>query len=230
MRNIILGLVMGLALGIGGAWLVLKHPEKKEEKKAGEKKEESVVQHGTNGEGFLKLSKEAQEHSGIKVATLEAVEAKPEIKAYGRVLDPSLLATQAVDIGTAQATLAASRKEYERLKALNGHNQNVSARALEAAEATVQRDEITMQAAEMKLKLAWGETIASRKDLPAFITSLVALRSALVRIDLPLGDSVNALPSGARISPLNAETNLIDGKFLGIATSADPQMQGQGFL
>jgi len=230
MRNIILGIVIGLAIGIGGAWLVLKHPEGKEEKKPEEKKEESIVQHGTNGEVFLKLNKEAQEHSGIKVAALEAVETKPEIKAYGRVLDPSILATQFVDIGTAQAALAASRKEHERLKALNAQNQNVSARSLEAAEAIVKRDEIALDAARAKLKLTWGETIASSKDLAGFVDSLVSLRAALVRIDVPLGESINVLPSGGRIGPVNAETNLVDAKVLGIATSADLQSQGQGFL
>src|SRR3954469_17541576 len=151
MRNTIFGIVIGLALGIGGAWMVLKHPEGKEEKKE-EKKEESVVQHGTNGEVFLKLNKEAQEHSGIQVAALEAVEARQEIRSYGRALDPSLLATQWVDIGTARAALEASRKEFERLKALNGKNQNVSARALEAGEAAVKRDEILLEAAQAKLK------------------------------------------------------------------------------
>ena len=61
-----------------------------------------IVQHGTNGETFIKLDKDAQEHCGLKIATLEAIEAKPEIKAFGRVLDPSLLATQLVDINTAK--------------------------------------------------------------------------------------------------------------------------------
>src|SRR5947208_658832 len=114
MRNIILGLVVGLALGIGGAFMVLHHHEEKEPEKKEEKKEPSVVQHGTNGEVYLKLDKEAQEHSGIKVAPLAALELKPQVKAYGRVLDPSMLATQLVDIGTAEATVAASAKEFER--------------------------------------------------------------------------------------------------------------------
>ena len=230
MRNTIFGIVIGLVLGMGGAWMLLHHHEGKEEKKADEKKEESVVQHGTNGEVFLKLNKEAQEHSGIKVAPLEAIEAKQEIRVYGRVLDPSLLATQLADSGTLRAALEASRKEFERLKGLNAQNQNVSARSLEAAEAAVKRDEILLEIAQAKLKLTWGESIAGRKDLSEFVQSLVSLRSALVRIDLPIGERISGTPGGARIGPINADTNLVDATFLGVATSADPQMQGQGFL
>src|ERR1043165_2716076 len=230
MKNTIFGIIVGLAIGIGGAWMLLRHHEEKEEKKAEEKKEESVVQHGNNGEVFLKLNKEAQVHSVIKVSPLEAIETKQEIRAYGRVLDPSLLATQLVDIGTTRATVEASRKEFERLKALNAQNQNVSARSLEAAEAAVKRDDILLEAAQAKLRLTWGEGLAGRKDLSEFVESLVSLRAALVRIDLPIGEGINGTPSGARVGPMNADTNLVEAKFLGVATSADPQMQGQGFL
>jgi multidrug efflux pump subunit AcrA (membrane-fusion protein) len=52
----------------------------------------------------------------------------------------------------------------------------------------------------------------------------------LVRVDLPMGEALTAMPGGARIAPIAAAQNLVDAKFLGMATSADPQVQGQGFL
>ena len=229
MKNIVLGILVGLVLGVIGAWLVLHHREEKGEEKK-ESKEESRVQHNTNGETFLKLDKETQERCGLKVAPLEAVQTNPQLKAFGRVLDPSLLATQLVDISTAKATLEASRKEYDRVKLLHSQNQNVSARSLEMAEAAVKRDEILVVAAQAKLRLAWGKAIADRKDLPEFVESLVGLRAALARIDLPLSEPMTALPESARIAPINAEQNLTDAKFLRLATSADPQVQGQGFI
>jgi len=229
-RNVVLGLIIGLAVGIGGAWLLLRHPAEKEGEKKEEKKEEARVQHGTNGETFLKLDKETQERCGLKVAALEAVETLPQLRAFGRVLDPSVLATQLVDINSAKAASDASRKEYERLKTLHAQNQNVSTRSLELAEAAIKRDEILVVAAQAKLRLTWGKPISERKDLPEFLDSLVSLRSALVRIDLPMGQGVTNFPSAARIAPINAEQNLTDAKFLGLATSADPQVQGQGFL
>ncbi len=229
MRNIILGIVVGLALGVSGAWLALRHHEKEPEKKE-EKKEGSRVQHGTNGEVFLKLDKETQERCGLKVAALETVETKPEIKGFGRVLDPSLLATQLVDITTAKAALDASSKVLERLKHLHSQNQNVSTSALEAAEAAAKRDQIAVGAAQARLRLAWGKAVAERNDLPQFVDSLISFRAALVRIDLPIGQALTNLPTSARIAPINAEQNLVEAKFLSVATSADPQVQGQGFI
>ena len=115
MKNLILGILVGVALGGLATWTLLKHHDEKEAEKHEEKKEESRVQHGTNGEVFIKLDKEAQEHCGLKLAVLEQIETRPEIKAFGRVLDPSMLAMQLVDINTTKAALEASRKEYERL-------------------------------------------------------------------------------------------------------------------
>ena len=165
---------MGLAIGVVATWTFLKHhggDEKKEEPKKEEHKEEPRVQHGTNGETFLKLDKEAQEHAGLKVATLEAIELSPEVKGYGRVLDPAPLATLLVEGASARASLDASTKEYERLKTLFAQDQNVSARSLETAEVALKRDQILVEAANTRLALSLGKAVAHQKDLPAFIAA-----------------------------------------------------------
>jgi len=230
MKNIILGILVGLAIGGVATWVTLKHHDEKEPEKKEEAKEAKRVQTSTNGEVFLKLDKEAQERAGLKVAALESVESTPEIKGFGRVLDPAPLATQWVDITSAEAAYEASTKEYERLKVLHEQNQNVSTRALEAAQAAAKRDKILLEAAKVRLRLAWGQPVAERKDLPAFVGELISLKSAVIRIDLPLGQTLSALPSGARIAPVAEDQRLSDGEILGLATSADPQVQGQGFL
>src|SRR3954471_5689577 len=132
MRNIILGIIVGLVVGGLVTWSYLKHHEDKPAEKKEESKEPKRVQQSTNGETFLKLSKEDQEHAGLKIGTVEAVEMNPEVKGFGRVLDPSPLAMQLVDLSSAQAALEASHKELERLKVLHAQNQNVSTRMLEA--------------------------------------------------------------------------------------------------
>jgi len=222
---------VGLLLGGLGAWTYLKHGhEEKEPEKKQEKKEESRVQHSTNGETFIKLDKETQQRCGLKLVALESVEAKPEIKAFGRVLDPTPLATELIDINTAKAALDASRKEYERLKVLHDQNQNISTRLLDTSEAAVKRDALLVQAAQAKLRLSWGKAIVEQKALTNLVESLVAYRAALVRIDLPIGQALTAPPSEARIAPAAAQGNLIPAKFLGLATSTEPQVQGQGFF
>src|SRR4029453_10123084 len=85
----------------------------------------------TNGQSFVKLDKEYQEHAGVRLAPLEAVLRKPEVKDYGRVLDPAPLAAQVANLATARAALEASTREYQRLKILHAQDQNVSTRALE---------------------------------------------------------------------------------------------------
>src|SRR5207249_10042250 len=73
-----------------------------------------LVQHGTNGETFLKLDKEAQLRAGLKTAPLAAAQAKPEVQGYGRVLDPAPLAALLVEAASAKAALDASTRSEER--------------------------------------------------------------------------------------------------------------------
>lgn len=230
MRNIILGIIAGLVLGGVLTWAYLKRPAGHEPEKKEEPKEAKRVQRGTNGEVLLKLDKEAQNHAGLKAAALEGLEIYPEIKGFGRVLDPSALATQLVEIGAAKATLEASRKEYERLKTLHSQNQNVAARALEAAEAAAKRDEILFQAAQARLMVGWGKSVTERKELPGLVDSLISVKSAIVRIDLAVGQALRGVPTAIRIKPLVSEETFFDAEFLGLAPKADPQIQGQGFL
>ncbi len=229
MNKTLLGTLLGVALGVAGAWLVLKpHGKHDENKPAEEHKEESHVLH-TNGQTLLKFDKEAQEHMGLKVAALEPATLKPEVKGYGRVLDPSPLALLLVEGASTRAALEASAKEFQRVKTLAA-DQNASARALEAAEAAMKRDQILADAAQLKLIAGWGKAIAGRADLPAFVQSLSTLETVLVRIDLPLGEVLNKPPTAARIAAFAAEDSPVDAQLLGPVPSADPQSQGQGFL
>ncbi len=231
MKTLLLGIVAGLLLGGGAVWFYQqKHsgPEAKEEKKE-EKKEVSFVQHATNGETYLKLDQETQSRMGLKTAPLDAAQLKPEVQGYGRVLDPTPLAALLVETANARAALEASTKEFERLKTL-AQNQNASARALETAEAAMKRDQIALDSVQPRLLLGWGKAIASQADLPAFVRSLAAHDTALVRVDLPLGQSLQAPPVGGRLAALTSPEALADGQFLGPAPSADPQLQSQGFL
>jgi len=235
MNKLLTGILIGLALGGTAVWFYRQqHPasaaseEKKEEKKD-DKKEISFVQHGTNGETFLKLDKEAQLRVGVKTAPLAAAQAKPEVQGYGRVLDPAPLAALLVEAAAAKAALEASTREYERLKVLHA-GQNASTRALETAEATMKRDQIQLDSVRPRLFLGWGKEIGSKTDLSAFLQTLTAREASLVRVDLPLNQSLKTPPSGGRLAPLTSPESLVEAQFLGPAPNADPQLQGQGFL
>lgn len=196
---------------------------------AAEKKEESRVSHGTKGETIVKLDAGTQKLMGLQTAALAIAQLSPEIKAYGRVLDTSQLASLVADLSSANAASAASQAELDRLKTLAAQN-NASARALQAAEATAAHDQAQNEAIRLKLMGNWGSSIAGRQDLASFVRSLGSLDSALVQLNLSPDQALSQPPAAARIVMLSSETRPLEAQPVGPAPAVDPQVQGQGFL
>lgn len=190
---------------------------------------QSKVEPGTNGETVVSLDGNTQKLIGLETTALPPAMLAPEIKCYGRVLDSSPLVGLLSGVAIAQASLDASGKEYQRVKALFDQGENASARALQAAEAAMKRDEIALQTAQAQLVSAWGKSVAGQPDLPAFVQSLSTLQTVLARLDLPAGELPPARPVGGRLL-LPGTGQPITGRFLGPAATTDPQVQGQGFL
>src|SRR5215212_9791222 len=208
MNKTIPALIAGLIIGSLITFAVMRRSSESYDEKQQEKEEKSVVEHGANGEVVLKLDKERQARIGLQTASLQAAQLRPEMKAYGQVLDPTPYATLLIDNLSAQAALQASSNEFQRLKILFGQEQNVSARALETAEAMMKRDSLSLAATKTKLSLALGESVSSQSNLQAFVESLVALKHGLVQIDIPIGESLPAPPEGARIVTVGGERPL----------------------
>jgi multidrug efflux system membrane fusion protein len=194
-----------------------------------EKKEESRVTRGTNGETIIKLDAETQKLMGLETASLASAQLNPEIKGFGRVLDTAPLASMVADLMSASAASQASQAEMERLKALAAQN-NASARALQTAEAAAVRDGAQTEAARLKLVAGWGSAIAARQDLAAFVRSLGSLESALVQVNVSPDQSLKQDPAGARIVTLSPEAKPVEAQFISHAPSVDPQVQGHGLL
>jgi hypothetical protein len=235
-NKIILGLVAGLALGAAGVLILVKYPavahylRSPEAAREEEPAEKSFVPPDSQGQSIIKLDLQEQNLMGLKVVPLALAQAPSEIKGFGRVLDPSPLATLVTEGASARAALQASTKEYERVKTLLSQDQNASVRALEAAEAAMSKDRIALESVQWRLLTGWGQDIASRPDLPAFVASLAARQTALVRVDVPLGERPQAPPVGTRIAPVGAEENVMEAQVLGPAPTTDPQMQTGGYL
>lgn len=230
MKRILPALLAGLALGVAGTWLLLKsHHDEHDEKKpeAGPKEESHVIK--TNGQTLVKLDEKEQQGAGLKLAPLEAATLRPEARVYGRVLDASSLVQSLSEIMLARSALDASQKELARLKTLAA-DQNTSARALETADALARRDQITLESAQMRLVSTWGKSVAGQNDLPAFVHALATMDTVLARLDLPFGSVAEGLPTSVRIAALVSEERLLPAELIGPAPSADPQVQGQGFL
>jgi hypothetical protein len=189
----------------------------------------SRVERGTNGETVVNLDLATQKLIGLEMVTLEAAEQSPQVEGYGRVLDPSPLVRNLSEVASARVTLEASEQEYQRLKGLFDQGQNASAKALENASAVVKRDRIALRSAEAELMTAWGEPIAGRPDLAAFVGSLARLERVLVRLDLPAGQSPVGPPTGAQLH-LPGVGAPVEASYLGPAPATDPRVQGEGFL
>jgi hypothetical protein len=189
----------------------------------------SRIQRGPNGETLITLDEATRKRIGLKLETLAPARLNPEIKGFGRVVDPAPLAALVNDLRAAQAALSASSQEYARLNTLSVQN-NASARARETAEANAARDQTQAESARQKLLAGWGSAIAARSDLPAFVQSLVSLESALIRIDLPAGEALKSPPASARLVALADDSKPVEAQLIGPAPMVDPQMQGRGFL
>ena len=221
-------LVIFVAAGFAGGVLWMKQPAAAP---AAARESAAVagpmVSRDTNGNAVITMSDEMQGDLGILVKSPTAFQMNPELKGYGRVLYPAPLAALVTELASVQAAYSASSGELTRLKTLEGQG-NASARALQAAEAAAVRDLVAIQSARERLVLSWGKAVADQKHLPAFVHSLTSLEAALVRIDLPVGDTLKEPPAGARIAALSGAS--AEAEFVGVAPSVDPQMQGQGYI
>ena len=207
------------------------NPEKPAaEKKAPEAAEEDAgpqVSRDAKGNAVINISDDAQGDMGLLVKKPEPTQLNAEVKGYGRVVDPTPLVGLISELATARAGYLASSNELARLQTLSGQG-NASERALQTAQATAARDQLAMQSAHDKLALAWGRTIADQADLTGVVQSLTALQALLIRVDLPMGESLTNQPAGARILTLSGES--FDADVLGLAPTVDPQVQGRGYL
>ena len=221
-----------LAVGLtGGLFTGCSKPKEPEHAAAADdaKEKPARVQRNAAGEAVVTVEAETQKRLALQVAPLAAVELPPEIVGYGRVLDPAPLAALIAELAPAQVAAAASRQEFERVRLLNEQN-NASTRALQTAEANAKRDELLVGSARARLALGWGRRLAGRDDLIAFVKSLVAGETLLVRIDLAAGDATSPNPVSARLSPLGNDALAVTGEFLDQTSAADPLTQAQGFL
>jgi hypothetical protein len=186
----------------------------------------SSVQQATNGATVITLDLKTQQLIGLQTASLPEMSLPPEMKAYGRVLDSAALVALHNAVAAARAALRASRPEYDRLKKLSGQD-NASLRALEIAEAQMERDRSALATAEAQLMAASGKSVLD--ESPGFFQSLASQNDVLARLDLPAGELPAKSPVAARLTlPGNGPPVAAD--FLGRAATTDLREQGAGFL
>jgi len=223
MKKNLVGLIAGLVLGVGATWFVLRHAAPAEPAKA-----EAAAPAEKPKENPLHLPAAKRTAAGIVLAKPSGASLAPEVSAYGRVLDPVPLIALVAEVETARASLAASEKEFARLEKLQAADANASAQAVEAAEAAMKRDRTALASARARLIANVGHPLADTADLGQMVAALEQGR-ALARIDALAGETVAVGAKTARVGLLGGG-EMFDADVLGAAPTADPQVQGQGFL
>jgi hypothetical protein len=194
------------------------------------------------GEAVVTLDKATQSKAGIVVVSLQPMEHREQLTAYGTVLQirglvdlyKSYSAAKA-QVEQTQALVEASRKEYERLKALRD-NQNISAKVFQAAEATWRSNEASARGAQEALRASqamardqWGPVLFRwLVDSTPEFDRLIHSQDLLVQLTLPYGARISAPPQNALVQP--GEGKPISVRLVSQSPRTDPRIQGRSFF
>ena len=194
-------------------------------------------------EGVVQVDQDAQTRSGILVAALEHTGADAETEAYGMVLDIGALAdlrnsdtAAVVEVRKGQASLQASRPEYERIKALYEDGGVVSIQMLQAAEATLRTDEASLEAAEALVRSIgskagqdWGPVVGRWITVGSPELERLLLRDdILVQVTLPPGEHVSSPPKSLLLQGPGGPP--VTAALVSAASRTDPRIQGQSYF
>lgn len=195
-----------------------------------------------NGETVITLDAATQARNDIEISTL-----KPATYREGRRANAVVLPVQdltslrnnylmtAAEVEKTKAAVAVSQQEYERLKQLYQDNQNVSAKALQAAEGAWRSDQASLRVAQDSLALneslarqTWGNTLANWliSGAPSF-NRVLAQQELLLQVSLPQGSGADP--------PADASVQMPDGKIqpsrlVSAFPRVDPRIQSPAYL
>lgn len=231
-------LLLLLALAVTGAAvvaLIYANREMRKEREADGNEETpvvgaSLVHQTTNGQVAVKMEAELRRRMGVQTGALTTTNLPKEVRAFGRVIDPSSLAGFAGEIKAAEIALETSRKEYARLKKLYDQNQNASLRSVEVAEAEVRQHQLSIQTAKDRLALAWGPKMAAQPDLAAFLQSFVEWKKALVQLELLPAQTLKSPPPTIRVALAADERLSVPASYFGPPPAVNTAAPVQSFL
>lgn len=225
-----------------------------------------------NGERVITLDHATQLRNGIVVAAIKPFSLRGEVRAYGTILELQNLvglrktlvdlrknlvdgqnnyAAARGQVERTETALAASRKQYERLKRLYQDDRNVSDKALQAGEASFRMDETNVRVAQEGLTAAqktvdaahealkvledtarqqWGEVLTRwLHEEPLSFERLIQQRDLLVQITLPPSEGLDiASPETGWIEGPSGHS--VEILFISPSPRTDPHVQGMSFF
>ena len=230
--------------------LVVSGCNRSANKTSGEEEEEEQARPGkkpvelswAEGQAVLTLETAAQKRLGLATEALPASARRSEITAPAAILSVQDLVSSRNGYIAAQVQLAKSRadadvarREYSRLKALFGQNQNTSEKSLQAAEAVSKARDADLTAAEQGIAL---EEAAVRQDWGEVVTKWIVedsidlqrvlnQRRTLVQITLPFAQKAELPKTISLELPDSART---EAALVSPVPRVDPRIQGKSYL
>lgn len=195
--------------------------------------------HGEAAVPALALDRQTLALSGIVTTALKPVSRRQETQAFGTVLplqDFIDLHNRYIDAKSqaekARAALAASSREYERLRALNADGRDVSDKALQAAEAVWRSDEAALRASRANLAAIegnaaqqWGGVLVKAVlGGGALFNQFLSQQRALIQVNVPAGATISSPPQTVRVQ--GPDGSYATGELISRAPRTDPRFQG----
>ncbi len=204
----------------------------------------SLIQN-EQGVNVVILPLKVQQNSGITISKLEPSQHKGSITSYGTVASINSLIDlrlryQAAKAETSvtRASAANNNAEYQRLKALNADDKNVSDRAVTAAEAAIKGDQARVLASESAanniqdaMRQQWGDVLTKLAIQGVANKPLLADNEVFIQILLPFNAPEPKPNSHLLISVANSANNkAIVAVFVSRAPNIDTALQGKTYF
>jgi hypothetical protein len=243
--------IIGLQLFIIVAlfWMLVFYG--RDEYETGHEEAEEVItspSHVTTEKGaaIIAISPESQRQSGIATSVLQAASHQAQISSFGTVvgleslleLRTRYLAARA-EAGVVQASLANSRRDFERMEQLNRDDRNVSDRAVANAEAVWKADEARLTAVDTSasslhdaMRQQWGDTLAAwATQQPAGepMQRLLQHQDVLLQVTLPPDTQIPNKEKPLLVSPAGAAGQSIKAAFVSASPQTDSVLQGKTY-
>lgn len=188
---------------------------------------------------------------GISIGSVE-----PRLAPIERVDLAMRLSDARAGVEAAEARFSTARLTFERARALNADNKNVSDRAVQEAESAFKADEAQLGAARRnitELEAASSSQAAGISPMPLIVARggevveilarpneavesgqpllrVTRFDRLLARVDVVAGEIVDRAPASARIAVVGREDQPMTGQRISLAQSVDPTTLGEGFV
>lgn len=215
-------------------------------KKDTEEKKTAGLKTAPRPSGYtVTVSEDEQRADSMMTIALKPGLYQKHVEAYGEVLAPEELSGLFKDytaassaLERAKAQLKASGKEYDRLKALNASNKNVSDKELQAAAARFKADQAeeaaasgTLTSAKNTVRLKWGPVISGWVfGYKPALRRVFETKDVLVQLTVPPSSSFKGSFQPGLILLTTPAGASAAARFISRATSTNPSLQGLSFI